>query len=73
MISAGARKAKKSKRANAESIAATQATPAGCRDVEELVRRRAYYLWEVEGRPHGRETDHWHRAQAEVQRELQRS
>ncbi len=35
--------------------------------VEELIRQRAYFLWEDEGRPHGRESDHWHRATTEVQ------
>ena len=31
------------------------------------IARRAYSLWEVEGRPIGRELDHWLRAEAEVQ------
>lgn len=30
------------------------------------IARRAYSLWEVEGRPIGRELDHWLRAEAEV-------
>ena len=31
------------------------------------IARRAYSIWEVEGRPSGREIDHWLRAEAEVQ------
>jgi hypothetical protein len=30
------------------------------------IARRAYTIWEVEGRPSGRELDHWLRAEAEV-------
>jgi hypothetical protein len=32
------------------------------RDIE----LRAYLIWESEGRPHGREAEHWHRAEAEI-------
>lgn len=32
---------------------------------EEAVRRRAYELWEEEGRPDGREGAHWRRAEDE--------
>lgn len=35
-------------------------------DVEELVRRRAYAIWESEGRPEGRREEHWHRARGEM-------
>jgi hypothetical protein len=31
-------------------------------DVEHALREAAYYLWENEGRPEGREQDHWYRA-----------
>lgn len=27
---------------------------------------RAYAIWESEGRPHGRDQDHWRRAEAEI-------
>jgi hypothetical protein len=37
--------------------------------IEDRVRERAYHLWESEGRPQGREFEHWQRAQAEIQRE----
>ena len=35
-------------------------------DLQERVRRRAYELWESEGRPAGREHDHWLQAEREV-------
>ena len=35
-------------------------------DREERIRRRAYALWETEGRPEGKETEHWQRACAEA-------
>jgi hypothetical protein len=31
------------------------------------IAKRAYTIWEVEGRPTGRELDHWLRAETEVQ------
>ena len=33
---------------------------------EVWVRERAYWLWEEEGRPQGREFDHWVRARNEI-------
>lgn len=27
---------------------------------------RAYYIWEAEGRPHGRHEAHWHQAEKEI-------
>jgi Protein of unknown function (DUF2934) len=27
----------------------------------------AYYLWEQEGRPHGRDKEHWYKALAQLQ------
>jgi hypothetical protein len=35
-------------------------------DRNELVRLRAYEIWESEGRPHGRDTAHWLLAEAEL-------
>ena len=35
---------------------------------EEVVRARAYALWESEGRPNGRDAEHWLRSMEEVQR-----
>ncbi len=38
-------------------------TPA---NAEEEIRRRAYELYEQEGRQHGRDREHWLRAEAEI-------
>jgi Protein of unknown function (DUF2934) len=35
-------------------------------DVAERIRRRAYEIWEREGRPEGREQAHWEQAEREV-------
>ena len=37
--------------------------------LEARIRERAYQIWEREGRPEGRDFDHWTRAVAEVQAE----
>ena len=29
---------------------------------DQAIREAAYYLWEREGRPHGRDRDHWMQA-----------
>jgi hypothetical protein len=34
---------------------------------EILIRERAYAIWEQEGRPEGREWEHWFRAAGEIQ------
>jgi hypothetical protein len=33
----------------------------------EKIRQRAYEIWEAEGRPHGRQMEHWLHAEAECQ------
>ena len=33
---------------------------------EEAIRRRAYALWEQEGRPEKKDLEHWFRAEAEI-------
>jgi hypothetical protein len=35
-------------------------------DREQLLRERAYAIWEREGRPHGRDRDHWFAAEREL-------
>jgi len=35
-------------------------------DADERIRRRAYEIWESEGRQHGYDERHWHRAVAEI-------
>lgn len=39
---------------------------------EQQIRERAYAIWEEEGRPDGRDLDHWHRAEAEIDRATER-
>ena len=34
---------------------------------EHAIRERAYYLWEQDGRPHGRDIEYWGRAAAEAE------
>jgi hypothetical protein len=38
-------------------------------DREEKIRRLAYELWEIEGRPEGRHHEHWERAARELEAE----
>lgn len=33
---------------------------------EDQIRHRAYQIWEEEGRPHGRQDEHWLKAMAEL-------
>lgn len=35
-------------------------------DLQQRIERRAYELWESEGRPEGREHAHWQQAQREI-------
>ncbi len=45
------------------------ATKAADKDSEAVRQRtaaRAYAIWESEGRPHGRDVQHWNQAQAEI-------
>jgi hypothetical protein len=39
-------------------------------DRDEHIRRRAHEIWESEGRPHGREAEHWRQAESEVDADL---
>jgi hypothetical protein len=39
-------------------------------DREQRIRERAHAIWEQEGRPHGRQEDHWRQASQEVGDEL---
>lgn len=34
--------------------------------MDDLVRRRAYELWEADGRPHGQDQQYWFKAMAEL-------
>jgi hypothetical protein len=35
-------------------------------DKEARIRERAYEIWVSEGRPHGRDAEHWQKAEAEI-------
>ncbi|HUC69055.1 MAG TPA: DUF2934 domain-containing protein [Stellaceae bacterium] len=37
---------------------------------EERIRERAYQIWEREGKPHGRDAEHWQQAVSEVDAEV---
>lgn len=39
-------------------------------DHQERIRQRAHEIWESEGRPEGRDADHWTRAQEELKNEM---
>jgi hypothetical protein len=39
-------------------------------EIDDLIRVRAYALWRQEGRPDGRNLNHWVQAEAEIWREL---
>jgi hypothetical protein len=38
-------------------------------DFEQTVRERAFLMWELEGRPEGREEEYWHRARERIEAE----
>ena len=40
--------------------------PAVHGNYHEKVKERAYAIWEREGRPHGRDREHWQEAEAEI-------
>jgi hypothetical protein len=57
--------AKATKRTTTKGTAGKSAAP---QDVQERIQRRAYELWESEGRPEGRAQVHWRQAELEVTR-----
>jgi uncharacterized protein YjbJ (UPF0337 family) len=50
-------------------VKAVVETGAAAGDRESEVRERAYRIWQGEGSPHGRDHDHWYRAEREVDEE----
>jgi hypothetical protein len=58
--------AAKTRRTGAAGRAAAPARPQ--ENVRERIQRRAYELWESEGRPEGRAQFHWYQAELEVTR-----
>jgi Protein of unknown function (DUF2934) len=50
--------------------AGSQGAPAaGHPAKDDHIRERAYLIWVDEGRPHGRDLDHWLRAKWELERQ----
>ncbi|MGH6943294.1 MAG: DUF2934 domain-containing protein [Geminicoccaceae bacterium] len=59
---------KRAARATGSTRTASRRAPAGRlpADLREMIRQRAYELWEREGRPEGREQAHWQQAELEL-------
>jgi Protein of unknown function (DUF2934) len=53
-------------RATARTAARKSSVGRPMDDLERRIQQRAYELWENEGRPHGREQDHWQQAEREI-------
>ncbi len=53
-------------RTPARNAARQPATGRPMDDLERRIQQRAYELWENEGRPQGREQDHWQQAEREI-------
>jgi len=45
---------------------AAKARPADNDQIQDLIRRRAYELWEQGGYVHGRDGEHWLKAEMEI-------
>lgn len=45
---------------------AARKTGAGIADLQARIQQRAYELWELDGRPEGRDHAHWHQAEREL-------
>lgn len=39
-------------------------------DDNERIKQRAHEIWESEGRPHGRDSEHWARAEQELRNQF---
>jgi Protein of unknown function (DUF2934) len=37
--------------------------------IQQVIQERSYLIWEREGRPHGRNLEHWLKAEAELSAE----
>lgn len=63
-----------SKKTAQESCSAPQPEQVGAADEldlrEDEVAVRAYYLWENEGYQHGRDNEHWFRAEEQLRNEI---
>jgi hypothetical protein len=55
--------------AQADLILASQGERVMTEEREQLIRDRAYTIWEDEGRPEGRQLMHWLQAESEIETE----
>jgi hypothetical protein len=49
-----------------ETVVAAISSSGGQAEKEQAIRERTYAIWEDEGRPHGKDLEHWLRAEAEM-------
>lgn len=49
---------------------AENSQPSNARDRENEIRERAYAIWEHEGKPEGRQLEHWERAEKQINGEF---
>lgn len=49
---------------------AERETAANAKALQKKIEECAYSIWEAEGKPHGCDTEHWLRAEAEVSASL---
>ncbi len=66
MAKASPARSRKTNTGNGNSQATTTAKRTAATNVDEAIRRRAYEIYEQEGYVHGRDQEHWLRAEAEV-------
>jgi hypothetical protein len=52
--------------APARKASAPKAVPSAKGSLQERIKQRAYELWEADGRPHGKDAEHWARAEREL-------
>ena len=65
---AGTAKVAKIKTTAIKAAGRKPSAPGRSRDLYERIQRRAYELWEREGRPEGRDHAHWYQAELEITR-----
>lgn len=51
---------------SARKASAPKAARSAKGSLQERIKQRAYELWEADGRPHGRDAEHWARAEREL-------
>jgi hypothetical protein len=51
---------------SARKASAPKAARSAKGSLQERIKQRAYELWEADGRPHGKDAEHWARAEREL-------